>query len=344
MQLLMLFITQTIKGLSFGLLGCLLAVQTLADSPELTEIEIVGVRDAQISSQQIIAEKMGFYEENGLEVTNTLIQSGPEIGPMIAGGSAPLSIELTFTAIITNASGTDLKVLAPLAQVAGTQAVVGGKNLKLTTAKDLEGKAIGIPAGAAVMIAIENMGKELGVDVSKINFVNLAPADAILAMERGDVDAVAFWEPYVTKAVAAGGTFLFSGNKSELPEKQGNADWMSAHTTIQATDDYLAKYPNTIKAVLRSLQKATDYINDNRSEAIKVLAPELGITEEELTEIMGRNTYSMALDQSYWDGLPAVAEFFKRGGAIEAVPEESAYNDFSLLKEVDASLIEVELP
>jgi NitT/TauT family transport system substrate-binding protein len=252
-----------------------------------------------------------------------------------------MSIELTFTAIITKASGTGLQVVAPLAQVAGTQAVVGGKDLKLTSAKDLEGKSIGIPAGAAVMIAIENMGKELGVDVSKIKFVNLAPADAILAMENGDVDAVAFWEPYVTKAVAAGGTFLFSGNKSELPEKQGETNWMSAHTTIQVTDDYLAQYPNTIKAVLKSLLQATEFINSNRAEAIKVLAPELGITEEELTQIMNRNTYSMTVDQSYWDGLPAVAEFFKNGGAIKEIPAESSYNNFSLLKEVDPALIKV---
>jgi len=170
---------------------------------------------------------------------------------MIAGGSAPVGIELTFTALITKASGTDLKVVAPLVQVAGTQAVVGGKDLALLSAKDLEGKTIRIPAGAAVMIVIENMGEELGVDVSKIDFVNLSPVDAIFAMERGDVDAVAFWEPYVTKAVLAGGTFLFSGTQSNLPEKQGAAEWMSAHTTIQVTDEYLEQYPNTIKAVLK---------------------------------------------------------------------------------------------
>lgn len=327
--------------LALCLTGLLVTSNAQAETLEQTEIEIVGVRDAQISSQQIIAQKLGFFEENGLDVTNTLIQSGPEIGPMIAGGSAPLSIELTFTAIITKASGTDLKVVAPLAQVAGTQAVVGGNKLKLNSAKDLEGKTIGIPSGAAVMIAIESMGRELGVDISKIDFVNLAPADAILAMEKGDIDAVAFWEPYVTMASSAGGTFLFSGNKSNLPEKKGETDWMSAHTTIQATDEYLAANPNTIKAVLKSLSQATDFINNNRAEAIEILAPELGISEEQLAEIMNRNTYSMTVDQSYWDGLPSVANFFKAGGAISSIPEESSYNDFSLLEDIGSSYVEV---
>lgn len=318
--------------------------QVFAESLELSEVEIVGVRDAQISSQQIIALQKGFFEQNGLEVTNTLIQSGPEVGPMIAGGSAPISIELTFTALITKASGTKLKVVAPLAQVAGTQAVVGGENLELSSAKDLEGKTIGIPAGAAVMIVIENMGKELGVDVSKINFVNLSPVDAIFAMDRGDVDAVAFWEPYVTKAVLSGGTFLFSGTQSNLPDKQGPAEWMSAHTTIQVTDEYLEAYPNTIKAILKSLEEATDFINDNRDEAIAILAPEIGISEDELRQIMERNSYSMDVDQSYWDGLPSVAQFFHSNGAMQSIPEESTYNDFSLLEEVNPALIKVAMP
>jgi sulfonate transport system substrate-binding protein len=341
----MRLVKQTAAVMSCAILALAVQVQqALAQTPELKKVEIVGVRDAQISSQQIIALKKGFYKANGLDVTNTLIQSGPEIGPMIAGGSAPISIELTFTALITKASGTGLQVVAPLAQVAGTQAVVGGKGLKLARAKDLEGKSIGIPAGAAVMIAIQNMGKELGVDVSKIKFVNLAPTDAILAMERGDVDAVAFWEPYVTKAVLAGGTFLFSGNKSELPGKKGPTEWMSAHTTIQVTDEYRKKYPNTIKAILKSLEQATDFINSNRPEAIKILAPEIGISEDELRQIMGRNTYSMVVDQSYWDGLPSVAKFFYSSGAMKTIPKESTYNDFSLLKEVDPSLIKVGVP
>ena len=329
------------KLLALCLTGLLAGGSLQAAPLEQTKIEIVGVRDAQVSSQQIIAEKLGFFKENGLAVTNILIQSGPEIGPMIAGGSAPLSIELTFTAIITKASGTNLKIVAPLAQVAGTQAVVGSKNLKLKSAKDLEGKTIGIPAGAAVMIAIEGMGKELGVDISKIDFVNLAPADAILAMEKGDVDGVAFWEPYVTMAATATDNFLFSGNKSNLPEKQGATNWMSAHTTIQATDEYLAANPNTIKAVLKSLAQATDFINNNRAEAIKILAPELGIDEKQLAEIMSRNTYSMQVDQSYWDGLTSVASFFKAGGAISSIPDQSSYNDFSLLKDIGPSYLEV---
>lgn len=312
---------------------------------ETKSFTLVGVRDAQISSQQIIADKLGYFQEAGLDLTSQLIESGPDIGPMVAGGSAPISIQTNFMDIILTSNNVKVKIVAPLAQIAGTQAVVGGKDLVLNSAKDLEGKTIGVPSGADVVIAIDNMGKELGVDVSKIKYVNLAPSDAVTALEKGDVDAIAAWEPFITKAIQGGGKFLFSGTKSELPDKQGDVNWMSVHTTIQVTDSFLEKNPNTIKAVLGALKKATDYINDNREEAIKILAPELHLTEEELTEIMNRNIYSMEVNENYLNdsnGI-AVGEYLKSVGNIKELQDPKSYHDLSLLKEVAPELIKAEL-
>ncbi|MDP4099255.1 ABC transporter substrate-binding protein [Paenibacillus sp. P96] len=309
-------------------------------SLETTKLTLVGVRDAQISSQQIIADKLGYFKEEGLEVTNQLIESGPDIGPMVSGGSAPISIQTNFMDIILKSNGIGVKIVAPLAQIAGTQAVVGGKDLVLNSAKDLEGKTIGIPSGADVKIAIDNMAKELGVDASKIKYVNLAPSDAVVALEKGDIDAMAAWEPFITKAINAGGHFLFSGTKSELPDKKGDVNWMSVHTTIQVTDAYLQENPNTIKAILRALNKASDYINNNREEAIKMLAPELHLTETELTDIMSRNVYGMTADDTFLNASngQGVMDYLMSTGNITSVPETSSYIDLSLLKEVDPSL------
>ena len=319
--------------------------ETASTEPELKSFTIVGVRDAQISSQQILADKLGYFADEGLEITNHLIESGPDIAPMISGGSADVSIQTNFMDIILKSNDVPVKIIAPLAQIAGTQAVVGGKDLVLNSAKDLEGKTIGIPSGADVMIAITNMGEELGVDVSKIKFVNLAPSDAVVALESSDIDAMAAWEPFITKGINAGGKFLFSGTKAALPELQGDVRWMSVHTTIQVTDGFLGKYPNTLKAVLRALKRATDYINENREEAIKMLAPELHLSEEELTEIMSRNVYSMVVDDAYWNGSngPEVGEYLLSVGNIQSIPDRKSYHDLSLLKEIDSSLIAVPL-
>ncbi|WP_199617623.1 ABC transporter substrate-binding protein [Paenibacillus alkalitolerans] len=320
------------------------AASAASDAIELKQFTLVGVRDAQISSQQIIADKLGYFKEEGLDVTSQLIESGPDIGPMVAGGSAPISIQTNFMDIILKSNNVGVKIVAPLAQIAGTQAVVGGKNLKLDSAKDLEGKTIGVPSGADVVIAINNMAKELGVDASKIKYVNLSPSDAVTALEKGDIDAMACWEPFITKAIQGGGHFLFSGTKSELPDKQGDVNWMSVHTTIQVTDDFAEKNPNTIKATLKALKKATDYINDNREEAIKVLAPELRLTPEELTEIMNRNVYSMEVNDNYINDSngEAVGNYLKSVGNIKELQDPKSYHELSFLQAVAPELVKSE--
>ena len=121
--------------------------------------------------------------------------------------------------------------------------------------------------------------------------------------------------------------------------------WMSVHTTIQVTDDFLKKNPETIKAVLRALKKATDYINNNREDAIKLLAPELHLDVAELTEIMGRNVYSMDVDDSFVNGSNGkpVGDYLLSVGNVKSVPAFADYTDLSLLKAVDPSLIKVEI-
>ncbi|CAH0346264.1 ABC transporter substrate-binding protein [Bacillus sp. CECT 9360] len=316
-----------------------------SDKPEMEQLTLMGVRDAQISAAQIIAEKNGYFEEEGIKVTNHLIENGPEMGSMIAGGSAPISLMSNFLAITMKASDVPIKVVAVLDQMAGTQAMVGAPGLKLESAKDLEGLKIGMPNGAEVYYAIKSMGEELDVDVSKIKYINIGPSDGLSALQRGDIDALAAWEPFITKGTQAGGEFILSGRESNLPDKQGEVNWLSVHSTLMATEDFLEKNPNTIKALIRALKKGTDFINNNREEAVKILSPELRLSESELTEIMNRNVYSMDVDNTYWkeSNSEGIMDYFLSVGNIPKKPEVESYHDFSLLKEVYPELITADM-
>lgn len=309
---------------------------------ETKELTVWGVIDPQISAQLIVADKKGFFEKQGLKVTTKLVQSGTEVGPMIAGGSAPISFESNYTDISLASNNVGVKILAPVANIAGTQCVVARKGLNLTKAKDLEGKKIGMASGSGVLIAIRKMCDELGVDISKITFVNLQPADQVAALEKGDIDAMASWEPWTGKAVAMGGTFLFSGSKSELPDKKGDVNWMNFHTTLQVTDDFLKKNPNTLKAFLRALKEATDFVNSNRDEAADILSTELKIEKADLLNIMSKNSYSIAADDKLVSGTKELTDFMYEMKNIQSKPDLKTFTDFSLLKEVDPSLVTIE--
>lgn len=87
-----------------------------------TEIVAYGVIDPQISAQQIIADKKGYFKEEGLNVTNKFIQSGGDMSSLISGGSAQVSFESPYTDIALAANGVGIKIVAPMANIGNTQA------------------------------------------------------------------------------------------------------------------------------------------------------------------------------------------------------------------------------
>lgn len=303
------------------------------------EIVAYGVIDPQISAQQIIADKKGYFKEEGLNVTNKFIQSGGDMSSLISGGSAQVSFESPYTDIALAANGVGVKIVAPMANIGNTQAVVAGKNANIVNGKDLEGKKVGIPAGAGVMVAIRNMCKDLGVDVNKIQFVTLGPSDAIAALEKGDIDAMACWEPWISNAQDNGGKLLFSGLKSYLGDKQGDVDWMNFYTTMQVTDTFLQQHPDEVKAMLRALKKATDFINQNPDEAADIIAKEINLDSAQVKKIMSQNQYSMTFDDKFVSSCDEIADFMKETNNISSKPDFAKYADSDILKTVDETLV-----
>jgi len=314
---------------------------TAAPAKASVSFTAYGVIDPQISSQLLIGVKKGFFLEQGLQVDYKLIQSGADIGPLIAGGTAPLSFESNITVIDTAANGVPVHIITPSANIAGTQGSVLRKGLTLKTAKDLEGMKVGMPEGAGVILAWRNMAKDLGVDLSKIKFINLQPADSVAALGKGDIDIMSGWEPWITKSLALGGTILFTGKVSNVPGKTGAVDWEDFYSTCQVTPAFTSKYGDSVVPMLKALSSATDYINKSRADTVKLLSPELHIPEDQLTQIMGRNLYTMKVDKLFLKSDDDFAAFQVEQKAIKAAPSPSIYTDWTYLKQVDPTLVAV---
>lgn len=303
------------------------------------KIVAYGVMDPQISAQQIIAEKKGYFREEGLEVENRLVQSGGEIPALIKSGEAQVSFESPYTVMPLAAEGVKVKVVAPMADIGDTQCVVARKDSGIVNGKDFEGKRIGVAEGSGILLALRNMCYELKVDMDRITFVSLSPRDQLQAMEAGTIDAMACWEPWVSNAQAMGGTLLFSGLQSYLGDRQGEVDWLSFYTTMQVTDDYLHKHTEDIEAMLRALDKATVFINENPEEAADIIAVELKLEKDQVRRIMAKNHYSMAIDKHFRSACEETSSFMLKMGQLHDVPIFWDYVNIDYLRATNRSLV-----
>src|SRR5262249_8150399 len=196
------------------------------------------------------------------------------------------------------------------------------------------------PKGASVTMAIQAMAKDTGVDFSKLQFVNLAPPDCVTALAKGDIDAMAGWAPWVFNAVKqAGGKFYFSGNKSAIPGKEGQVDWILVHAGVVASGKMLKENPNMLKAVLRALEKATDTINTNREAAVKIVAREMKLDEGLARDIMALNIYSMETNEKIARGMGDFIDFLYSLDRIKQKFPADQVLYTKLLEEVDPKLV-----
>lgn len=308
-------------------------------------LEIWGPRDPNISAQFALAVRMdSFKKEAGLEVSYRLFESGTMIAPEILKTQRkPMAFMQTpISAMLLNDQDYNTKVVAPLASISGTQQLIVHPNSGIRHPKDLEGKRIGLAQGAAIYLAVRNMAHDYDVDLHQIEFVNLLPYEQVVAFGEGKIDAMACWEPWTTRAKNIGGYMLFSGARSEVPDMEGDVNWLVNQGCLIVSDEELAKHQQEVIAILKILRKSTDLINNHRQQVAKELAGFFDMSKQELIVAMRKNLYSMRFDNLFRIGLLGFRDFLSREKLISKNFSEQELYDTTLLRQIDPALVAIE--
>jgi len=318
------------------------ATDVLAQKPELSEVDAWLVRDPQMSAQFAVADQLGYFKQEGLKVNIRWYIAGTDLPSMWGAGNVNLGTATATMIVPIAASGQAIYNVAPQSDIGGVQQVILGKKGQeiVKSPKDFEKLKVGMPKGASVTMAIQNMAKANGVDFTKIQFVNLSPPDAITALAKGDIDAMAAWAPWTFRAVKeAGGKLYFTGSKSSIPGKEGPVDWLQVHAGVIASGKMLKENPNTIKAIVRATRKATETINRDREAAVEIVAREMKIEKDLAREIMAYNVYSMEMNANIVKGMTDFVDFLYSLDRIkQKFPAEQVFYT-KILEDVDPGLV-----
>ncbi|MBD3306863.1 response regulator [candidate division KSB3 bacterium] len=309
------------------------------------QLEIWGTRDPNISAQLVLAVQMElFKKEVGLDVACRFLESGTMMPEAVLNADTPpfAFMQTPITAILLHDKGFQTKVVAPLADIAGSQQMIIHPQSAIVHPKDLEGKRLGIAQDAAIYIAVRNMAHDYNMALDRVELVHLLPHDQLTAFAEGTLDAIACWEPWITKARQMGGQVYFSGARSEIPGMEGDVNWLVDQACLIVPDDHLANQAQEVKAILQVLRQATDLINDHRQEIAKELAPFFDMTPPELIAAMRKNLYSVKFDNLFRIGILGFRDFLYHHGDVSHKFSEQELYDTTLLQQVDADLIALE--
>jgi NitT/TauT family transport system substrate-binding protein len=309
------------------------------------QLEVWGTLDPNISAQLALAVQMDlFKKEAGLDVSCKFLESGTTMPhDILKTENKPFAFMQTpITAILLHDRGYSTKVVAPLADIAGTQQVLIRPSSGIVHPKDLEGKQIGIAQDAALYIAIRNMACDYDIDLKKIEFVDLLPHSQVEAFGEGTLDVIACWEPWTTKIRNMGARIYFSGARSKIPEMEGDVSWLIDQACLIVPDENLEQQSEEVIAILKVLREATKLINKHRREVARDLASFFDVSQNELIIAMRKNLYSMIFDNLFRIGILGFRDFLYNEGQVSKMFSEQELYDTTCLRKVDPSLILLE--
>jgi ABC-type nitrate/sulfonate/bicarbonate transport system substrate-binding protein len=307
---------------------------------EVDKLDVYGTRDPQLMALPSLAEVSGYFKDEGLTVARHFVASAGELPNMLASGNISIGCGGVTTLMILGGQGIPVYGIVQQGDISGTQALVLGRKLAGTTdPKALNGVKVGQTQGNSPIEVWTGLATELGVDRSTISVFNLKPPELVVALDKGDIDVMASFQPYIYQATLAGAKLIATGNRSYWPGREGPRNWVRSNSMVIVTKAMLDKNPNALTAYVRAVTRAAADINADMPRAAQKLAPELKLEPEVLLALMKFNAYSTAFDETVDASFKFTNAWLVREGRIpKPVPAKDVLRT-SIVEKVNPALV-----
>ena len=138
---------------------------------------------------------------------------------------------------------------------------------------------------------------KLKLNAADYTVVNVEAPEMVAALERGNIDAYAVWEPWVTRGLAA------VKNTKVLRDQEGI---LEQGVYIYMNLGWIKKNPAQAEGFMRALVEATEIINKDRKRAAKDVSSFLKSLDPPMVEqLMTKLTFDMELSHDDHQHVPA---------------------------------------
>lgn len=296
----------SLLSLVIAVLGVTACAAHTSSSGNTKDVRIAAI-NLLTFSPVYVADKLGYFKDQGLNVTLVATDSGNASVQAMLGRSVDAAVAGFDTPIELTAQGQQVQSLVGM-EMATIYAFVGGPHFPQIPADDpqafvqaMKGKKFGVAsAGSTGDTIARGLFSEYGLhpdsDVTITSVGTGAAASA--ALRSGAVDALISYEPDLTKITSSGvGRVVFDlrtttkeKNYSQLPT-----------STLEATKTWIQANPDTAKALVQAIARADDTLRTNPAVALPVLKglyPELSATDVQHIYQASQTHFRPAIAQS----------------------------------------------
>lgn len=250
----------------------------------------IGIQDSTITSLVLVARDLGYFKEQGLDVTIKKYPSGKLAFLGMLDGEVDLATTSEMPVMVQSLKRNDFRVIATIATTNRGVWVIARKDKGISGPNDLVGKRIGTQKGSAVhfflsMFLLSNMIEEKDVEIDFINAVDLPRA-----LTEGRIDAFSMRDPFISAARES-----LHENAVELFDYEAYMQFFN----MVAPLEYIKEHEGVINKLLRGLIMAEESIKTDAAQSMaasaRVLGPE---REKEISNAWKKFSFHVSLPQN----------------------------------------------
>ncbi len=274
-----------------------------------------------------IAEQLGYFKAEGLDVTIVDFAGGAQALRAVIGGSADVTSGAFEHTVNMQAKGQRLRAF--VLQGRAPQIVLGINPKTMPgykTPADLKGRKVGVTApGSSTNVMLNFFLAKHGMKPSDVSVIGVgASQGAVAAMRAGQIDALSNLDPVISLLLRSGDLKILSDTRivSEADKVFGGP--MPA-ACLYAPQAFIDKHPATVQAMANAIVRADKWI-----------------------QAAGPGDIIKAVPESYLLGDRAVYidAFIAAKGALSpdgTIPEKGPDTAFRALASIDAEIANAKL-
>lgn len=266
---------------------CLIALSVLAWSgPAWAQTKMtIATGVDPVFSAYYVAQQEGLFKKHGLDVRINTGPSGSAMVSFLINGQIESAFGSEIAGVANHNLDPNVVVVAQATRLVRWIAIVGRN---VDNLDQLKGKKIGVARGSGGEVFWLALIDKLKLNAADYTVVNVEAPEMIAALERGNIDAYAVWEPWVTRGLAAVKNTKVLRDQENILE-QGVYIYMNL--------GWIKKNPEQADGFMRALVEATDVINKDRKRAAKDVSDFLKSLDPPLVEqLMTKLRFEMVLD------------------------------------------------
>lgn len=234
----------------------------IEDEPYFGKTIPVGYTGGLCTSAPALADELGYYEDEGLDVEIINVQSKVDA---IGTGQVVQTTDHIATLLVPAVNGIDMEFLAG--------AHTGCKSLYVLSESDIEstsnliGKSVAIPDGFGNSdhnIALRFFNHD-DIDPNEINFKQVETSAVIQSMQSGEIQAAVLSDQYADG-------FVEDGTLKVIRSLTWDDDFKVEPCCVHAFNkQFVKENPLIAEKMVSAIRKASEYFAENHEDAVEIL-------------------------------------------------------------------------